>query len=99
VRRGLDLLALETVSAWQQALACFDRALELRRGQPLEDRPWQRWGLIVAWMNRADALHRLGRHEASLQAYDEAAAHLQLLPLETEPAFRWRLGLAWMNRA
>lgn len=99
VRRGLDLLALEQVSAWQQALACFDRALELRQGLPLEDRPWQRWGLTAAWMNRADALHRLGQQEASLQAYAEAMAHLQLLPLAAEPAFRWRLGLAWINRA
>lgn len=99
VRRGLELLALDEASAWRQALACFDRALELRRGKALEDGPWQRWGLTAAWMNRADVLHRLGQHEASLAAYDEALAQLQLLPLDVEPAFRWRLGLAWMNRA
>ena len=99
VRRGLELLAMEEVSSWRQALACFDRALELRRGQSLESPPWQRWGLTAAWMNRADVLHRLGQHEASLAAYDEAGAQLQLLPLDVEPAFRWRLGLAWMNRA
>lgn len=99
VRRGLELLAVEEVSSWWQALACFDRALELRRGQSLEGQPWQRWGLTAAWMNRAEVLHRLGRHEASLQAYEEALLHLQLLPLDAEPVFRWRLGLAWMNRA
>lgn len=99
VRRGLELLAMEDASAWRTALAFLDRALELRRGQPLEGRPWQRWGVTAAWMNRADALHRLGRHEASIESYDEALAHLQLLPLEMETAFRWRLGLAWMNRA
>lgn len=98
VRRGLELLALEEASAWRQALACFDRALELRRGPAPQDSPWQRWGLTAAWLNRADVLHRLGQHEASLAAYDEAVAHLQLLPLDVEPAFRWRLGLAWMNR-
>lgn len=99
VRRGLAFMAEEQESAGVEALACFDRALELRRGQPLEGRPWQRWGLTAAWMNRADVLHRLGRHGAALDAYDEAVAHLQLLPLDLEPAFRWRLGLAWMNRA
>ncbi len=99
VRRGLEWLAVEEASSWRQALACFDRALELRRGRSLEGQPWQRWGLTAAWMNRADVLHRLRQHEASLAAYDEAVAQLQLLPLEMEPAFRWRLGLAWMNRA
>ncbi len=99
VRRGLELLELEEVSSWREALACFDRALELRRWQPLEGQPWQRWGVTAAWMNRAEVLHRLDQHEASLAAYDEAVVHLQLLPLDMEPAFRWRLGLAWMNRA
>jgi tetratricopeptide (TPR) repeat protein len=99
VRRGLALLAVEQEAAWKEALACFDHALELRRTQPLEDQPWLRWGVTAAWMNRAEALHRLGRHEPSLKSYDEALRHLQLLPLDAEPAFRWRLGLAWMNRA
>lgn len=99
VRRGLELLAVGQVSAWREALACFDHALELRRGQSLEGQPWLRWGLTAAWMNRADVLHRLERHETSVEAYDEALAHLQLLPLDLESAFRWRLGLAWMNRA
>lgn len=99
VRRGLELLALEEASSWREALACFDRALELRRGLSLEGQPWQRWGLTAAWMNRADVLHRLGQNEASLAAYEEALTHLQLLSLDVEPAFRWRLGLAWMNRA
>jgi len=82
-----------------EAVRCFEEAIRLRTGLPLQMQPWYRWGFTAGWMNRAEALSRLGRHEEASSSYDRALDQLQQLPLEMEPAFRWRLGLAWMNRA
>ncbi|MES2597795.1 MAG: tetratricopeptide repeat protein [Verrucomicrobiota bacterium] len=98
-QRGIALLSAPVSRDLLEALGCFDEAIRLREHLPLETQPWYRWGLTAGWMNRADALSRLGRAEEALVAYDRALVHLQQLPLEMEPAFRWRLGLAWMNRA
>jgi len=98
-QRGIALLAPLEQAHLTEALHCFDQAIQLRQDLPLHESPWYRWGLTAGWMNRAEALARLGQPQKALAAYDEALAHLQKLPLEMEPAFRWRLGLAWMNRA
>lgn len=98
-QEGIKLLNSADAGMLLQALSCFEQAIQLRSSLPLEVQPWYRWGLTAGWMNRADALSRLERHEEALTSYDRAIEHLQRLPLEMETAFRWRLGLAWMNRA
>ena len=52
-----------------------ERAIELRRSLPLEGNPWYRYVLAAGWMNRGDALTRLGSPENLVEAvrsYDEA---------------------------
>lgn len=98
-QRGIALLATLEQAHLTEALDCFDEAIRLRKGLPLQESPWYRWGLTAGWMNRAETLSRLGRPPEALAAYDQALVHLQQLPLDMEPAFRWRLGVAWMSRA
>lgn len=98
---GITLLERGDRDSLLEAQACFEQAIALRQEMPLEQNPVYRWGLTAGWMNRADALSRLGgpaRIKEALRSYDIAIAHLHQLPLETEPLFRWRLSLAWMNR-
>jgi tetratricopeptide (TPR) repeat protein len=97
--RGIALLSCREPAALPEALACFEQAISLRRDLPLELQPWFRWGLTAGWMNRAEALHRLGRNDEALQSYDEAVRHLALVPPDLDEAVRWRAALAHMNRA
>ncbi len=57
------------------ALLYFDRARELRRRLPTEV-PIHAYGLAACWLNRAEALTRLGpdQHPLALRAYDEGLA-------------------------
>jgi hypothetical protein len=57
--------------------------------------------LAACWLNRAEALTRLGpeHHSLSLCAYDEALALLRPLPLGDEARFSKRLAIACQNRA
>lgn len=82
------------------ALPYFDRALELRRRLPT-DVPIHAYGLAACWLNRAEALTRLGpaHHALSLSAYDEALALLRPLPLGDDMRFSKRLAIAHQNRA
>lgn len=82
------------------ALLQFDRALELRRGLPA-DEPVHAYGLAACWLNRAEALTRLGpeQHALALRAYDEALALLRPLPLGDDARFSKRLAIALQNRA
>lgn len=98
-QHGIQALDSQGQEGLTNALSCFDEAIRLREHLPHDEQPMYRWGLTAGWMNRAEALNRLGRHLESLASYGHALDHLQKLPLEQEPAFRWRLGLAWMNRA
>lgn len=95
--RGLDLLTASRHEALAEALECFNQAISLRQDLPLELHPWYRWGLTAGWMNRGEALFRLGQRQEALRSYEEAIHHLEKLPLESEPIFTWRLGLAWMQ--
>ncbi|MDZ4289738.1 MAG: hypothetical protein U0984_17360 [Prosthecobacter sp.] len=101
MKRGISLLLVADREPLTEALACFDRAIELRRQLPLEGNPWYRWALMAGWMNRADALTQLGSEaqiREALRCYDLAIANLQGLPVNEEPLFRWRLAVAWLNR-
>jgi hypothetical protein len=82
------------------ALLFFDLALELRRRLPTEA-PIHAYGLAACWLNRAEALTRLGAayHAAALRAYDEALALLRPLPLGDDARFSRRLAIAHQNRA
>jgi len=82
------------------ALLYFDRALALRRRWPTEV-PMHAYGLAACWLNRAEALTRLGpaHHALALHAYDEALALLRPLPLGDDARFSKRLAIAHQNRA
>ena len=99
--RGIALLTESTPASLREAIACFDEAIALRNQLPLAANPWFRYGLIAGWMNRGDALTRLGSREelrAALKAYDEALIQLRELPMHESPLFVQRLAIAWMNR-
>lgn len=98
---GISLLERGDRDALMEAQLCFEQAISMREGLPLEQNPLYRWGLTAGWMNRADALTRLGGQERlkeAMRCYDIAISHLHRLPLDADPAYRWRLSVAWMNR-
>lgn len=82
------------------ALPYFDRALELRCQLPT-DVPVHAYGLAACWLNRAEALTRLGPDHLplALRAYDEALVLLRPLPLNDDARFCKRLAIAHQNRA
>jgi hypothetical protein len=99
--RGLALLEENTPVSLREAVRCFDGAIELRRTLPLAENHWFRYGLIAGWMNRGDALTRLGSTEdlnEALRSYDEAFVQLRELPMHESPLFIKRLAIAWLNR-
>jgi hypothetical protein len=102
MKRGIALMAEERPGAASEALACFDEALDLRAGLPLEESPALRYGLAACWLNRADALMRLGggpQVAEALRSCDEAIEQLIRVPLEGDPRFPRRLAMAHHNRA
>jgi tetratricopeptide (TPR) repeat protein len=101
MKRGIALLEENTVSSLNQAIGCFDKAIELRSALPLDAHHRFRYGLAAGWMNRGDALTRLGsskQYADALRSYDEALKYLSFLPLDDDPLFRKRMAIAWMNR-
>lgn len=99
--RGLALLEESTPASLREAVRCFDDAIELRRELPFAENCWFRYGLIAGWMNRGDALTRLGSADElseALRSYDEAFTHLHELPMCESPLFVKRLAIAWLNR-
>lgn len=102
MKRGIRLLSdAQHQEEVREALRCFDEALEMRRHLPLEAAPMLRYGLAACWLNRADALMRLGEAteiSSALYAYDEALQLLRSLPLSDDPRFPRRLAIAHQNR-
>jgi len=101
MKEGIRLMDDARPGAIAAALQCFDRALELRRGLPIETSPFLRYGLAACWLNRADALMRLEASEhtqSALRSYDEALALLRDLPLREDARFPRRLAIAHQNR-
>jgi tetratricopeptide (TPR) repeat protein len=98
MKRGITLLTENAIQALTESLPCFDEAIRLRRALPLADNAWYRYVLAAGFMNRADALTRLGSLDQAVSSYDDALALLQSLDLEEDSRFRKRLALAWMNR-
>ena len=82
-------------------MGCFDQALELRRGLPIDAVPILRYGLAACWLNRADALVRLGNATQiteALRSFDEGIRLLHGLPLGADARFPRRLAMAYQNR-
>jgi tetratricopeptide (TPR) repeat protein len=101
MKRGLALLDARSPASLTEAIACFDRAIDLRRRLPLDAMPALRYGLAAGWLNRGDALTRLGGDDdlaAALAAFDEALRLLDGLPLDDDPRVRRRVAIAWHNR-
>jgi tetratricopeptide (TPR) repeat protein len=98
MKRGLRLLRESRPKAIAEALTCFDDALALRRRLPIETVPVFAYGLAACWLNRADALMRLGQIQPALDGFDEAIVLLRTLPLGEDPRFVRRLVIACQNR-
>src|SRR5262249_29795010 len=101
MKQGIALMNSTERYGIEDALVCFDRALDLRRRLPIEEVPRFRYGLAACWLNRADALVRLGdrdRLAAALESYDEGIRLLRALPLGDDARFPRRLGMAHQNR-
>ncbi|MCW1922984.1 tetratricopeptide repeat protein [Luteolibacter arcticus] len=98
--RGISTLSAGVKEELPEALADFDRAIELRKeipGDTTEENV--RWGLAASLMNRGDVLHRLGeRNEEARATYDEAIALLEQMDWQTNAGVLQRLALAWANR-
>ena len=101
MKRGIHLLGVIAPNAVSEALGCFDQALELRRGLPVDAVPILRYGLAACWLNRADALVRLGNDDQitdAVRSFDEGIRLLHGLPLGEDPRFPRRLAMAYQNR-
>ncbi len=98
MKEGIRLM--QTEDGVEPALVCFERALELRRRLP-PDIAAHAYGLAACWLNRAEALTRLGADYTALTlaAYDEALALLSTLPLSEASRYSQRLAIAHQNRA
>jgi hypothetical protein len=102
MHRGMDWMAQAAPGAQEKAIACYNRAIALRRRLPLAQVPRYRYGLAAGWMNRADAQSRLGTQAQRVEAvasYDEALALLRSLPLEDDALYPRRLAVALINRS
>lgn len=101
MKRGIRLMHGTTPEAVTDALGCFDAALELRTRLPIDEVPVFRYGLAACWLNRAEALVRLGGEvqlTAALRACDAGIALLRVLPLADDSRFLRRLAMALQNR-
>jgi len=101
MKQGIRLLSDTRPGAVAEALDFFDRALELRRGLPIDSDPVLGYGLAACWLNRADALVRLGdpvQIPAALHAYDEGIALVKGLPMAENARFPRRLAIGLQNR-
>ncbi len=97
---GLSALSSNAAEAWTRSVGHFDKAISVRESIPdptLSDR----WGLSASWLNRGDALTRLGGEQnlnGSLEAAQKAADLLLDFDLDENPVFRTRMAIAWMNQ-
>ena len=101
MKQGIRLLSDADPAAVTEALGCFDRALALRSRLPIDEAPLLRYGLAACWLNRADALMRLGdaaQIAEALRAFDEGIIVLGGLPLGQDARFPRRLAMAHHNR-
>ncbi len=96
---GLTRLLGHRPEDWAGAAAHFEESIRLREADPEPDETL-RWGLSAAWINRGDALARLGgddRIEEAIRSYEKASALLADFDLAASPAHRSRLALCHLN--
>ena len=101
MKRGIALMDSGRPDVIPEALDCFNQARELRSRLPIREVPLLRYGLAACWLNRADALVRLGdtaQISTALQSYDEGIALLQDLPFAEDARYSRRLAIAHQNR-
>jgi tetratricopeptide (TPR) repeat protein len=101
MKRGIQLMSEDRPAAASEALACFDQALDLRSGLLLDESPLLRYGLAACWLNRADALMKLGgspQIAEAIRSCDEAVGLLQTLALADDSRYPRRLAMAHHNR-
>jgi hypothetical protein len=101
MERGISVMSEDRPEAASEALACFDQALQLRERLPLHQSPALRYGLAACWLNRADALMRLGggaQVAEAIRSCEQAIALLRTLRLAEDPRFPRRLAMAHHNR-
>ena len=101
MKKGIALLNSTTRQAWAESLVYFNEALAIRRALPSSPDSWPAYVLAASWMNRGDALTKLGEsenlHEA-VRCFDEALAVLATISIDANPLYRRRLAIAWINR-
>lgn len=97
MKRGIALMEANTLSSLEEAVACFDQAIEMRRQLPLKDNSFFVYCLAAGLLNRADALTKMGSAQA-VQGYDESLRVINGLPFGANPLFVRRLAIAWSNR-
>lgn len=98
---GLTYLLGPERDHWLEAARQFETSILLREADPDPDEEAQ-WGLSAAWINRGDALSRLGERDQLLEAircHDQGAERLRSFDLAANPAYRSRLALSHLNRA
>ena len=101
MKRGIALMGEGRAETVAEALSCFDQALDMRLGLPIDRAPILAYGLAACWLNRADALVRLGgmeRLDLALRSYEEGIALLRGIPLAEDSRFARRLAIALQNR-
>ncbi len=102
MHRGIELLeGPNSVLTLKEAVCCFDKAIALRRTLPLANEPWFRYALSAGFVNRGDALARIGECRTwsdAVRSYDEALVLLRSLPLEQNSLYCRRLAITWINR-
>jgi hypothetical protein len=98
--KGITLLQSHDADALREAVACFEKSAEHRKNLPRDMRNVL-WGLAAAWMNRGDALTRLGNPDdlkEAVRSYDEAITSLEEIGGFDHPPFVVRYAVAYMNR-
>jgi tetratricopeptide (TPR) repeat protein len=100
VLRGIALLNENRPESLRAAVREFEAAIEARRNLPFEDNPWFLYAHIAGWLNRGDALTRLGgtHLNEAVRSYNKALRLLRDLPRDEHPLFRRRHAIAWQNR-
>lgn len=98
--RGLLALAGDSTQSWRRAVAFFDKAIELRRSA-VEFDFQARWASAAAWINRGEALAKLGGFEELRQAVEanvQAEILLSQFDLDEKTGYRTRFALTHKNR-
>ncbi len=95
--RGLALLSSPDPAELHEAIISFDEAIALRTASTSRS---DQWGLAAAWLNRADALARLGgadRLGEAIEAVTKGREALVDFDPDESPASRTRWALSWMK--